>query len=194
METVFKATEIAQTLCKAEGQDLRDHPEILRRVRNLAEKGVLHPLRAIDARGTLVFAPLEVFRAALASELSGLGLFAPVIMEAFRAASFDHPTGGRVAPSRMTEAGILSRGGLRNSIAGIAAGEDWNLHIWRQPPGLTKPEELRAAYAWSEIPAEEITALSVVAEAEGVRPVRSRAVIQLRPIFAPLIELVGVPE
>lgn len=194
MQAELKSTEIANLICLADELDPKEHPAVIRRVKHLAEKGILHPLRTIDGRGTQVFAPLEVFRAALACELMGLGLFAPVVDAAFRAASFDHPIGGKVAPSRKVAAGVLSRGGLRNAIAGIAAGEDWNLHIWRQPPGMVTPEELRAVYAWSEIPANEITSLSKAAEAGGVRPVRARAMIELRPIFERLLVLVGDPE
>jgi hypothetical protein len=194
MKIEFTSTEIAHCLCAADALDEGSHPEITRRVKHLSERKVLQPLRAIDARGTFVFARLEVFRAALACEIMGLGFFAPAIDTAFKAASFDHPAGGPVAPSRLTEAGVLSRGGLRNAIAGIAAGEDWNLHIWRQPPGLLTPEALRAAYAWAEVSADDVTALSRASVAEGVRPVRSRAVIALRPIFEPLLSIVGNPE
>lgn len=194
MKNEYTSTEIALCLCAADDLDDKSHPEILRRVKYLSERKVLQPQRSIDARGTFVFSRLEVYRAALACEIMGLGFFAPAIEAAFSAASLDHPIGGKLAPSRKTVAGVLSRGGLRNAIAGIAAGEDWNLHIWRQPPGMVTPEQLRAVYAWSEIPANEIIALSKAAEAGGVRPVRARAVIELRPVFERLLVLVGDPE
>lgn len=194
MKNEFTSTEIARCLCAADALEEGSHPEIIRRVKHLSERKVLQPLRSVDARGTFVFSRLEVFRAALACEIMGLGLFAPAIEAALSAASVDHPIGGKVAPSRKAAAGVVSRGGLRNAIAGVSMGEDWNLHIWRQPPGKFTPEELRAVFAWAEVPESEIVALSKAAEAGGVRPVRSRAIIQLRPIFERLLVLVGDPE
>jgi hypothetical protein len=193
----FTATEIAEVLAKANDLVLADHSAMHHRIKYLAKKELLVPTRRLDARGTLAFGPLEPFRAAVFVELLGMAMDARAF-EPVNAATMQHFEGDELAPSQKVGSGYRSGGALKDAVKGVAAGEPWFLKLWRMNPGLQlnegewepAPESIRAAFVYGDKPlwSDKVDAAFMR------KPTRTVLSIDLQACFAPLIDLIGVPE
>lgn len=190
--TEYTATEIAETLCTSQGLELGDQSQLYFRVKYIAKREMLTAARTIDKRGTLAFAPLEVYRAAMLNELVGLAIDVRVLTVALEAATSKFPIPGiPAAPSLLANEQRESNGGLRDAIRGAAQGEGWFLKIWRVNPSNLAGEAVRATIVWGDHPIKDLEGFD---KDSGGSPSRAHVSVDLTAIFAPLIKLVGVPE
>lgn len=198
----FTATEIAEALCKADGLQLAAHSTIYNRVKYLAKREILVPTRRLDARGTLAFGPLEVYRAAVFCELVGLAMDVRAL-DAVKAAATAHFEGNAAAPSQMIKGGRYSRGALQDAVKGVAAGEEWSLKLWRVNPGLRivsdqhgtgvelSPEKIDAAYVWAGAGPLWSPRIDAIFQR---KPTRALLSVDLQECFRDLIPIAGLPE
>lgn len=192
MKTEYTATEIANLLCEAEDLDLANHTQLHNRLKYIAKRKILEASRELDKRGTLAFAPLEVYRAAVLCELIGLAIDARTLSVVVDAAGAQHPLTHN-APSMKGSGFSHSRGGLWNAVRGTAQGEDWFLKVWRVNPSHSEGEDVRAQFVYGDAPICDLEGDKEVAALQGRKPSRSHVSVNLKPLFAPIIELIGVP-
>lgn len=184
-------TEIADLICQAQGLRLKDHLSLHNRIRYLAKKGFLQDGVRIDDRGTLAFPLLEVYRAAIFADALALCLDGSALKAIQEAAPRFGDT--QPSPSMRIGGGVHSRGGLKDAIRGVDAGEPWNLSLRVQQPGHSTAERLIAEFVYGG----DTTAAEIDARANrifGRKPSRAFAAFVLADIFASIIPLVGVPE
>lgn len=184
----YTATEIAEKICAAQELTLGDNTALHNRLKYIAKRGVLKNGRAVDGRGTLAFAKLEVFRAAVFVELIGLAMD----FRALEAVTNNAATKFAVlAASQKVPGGSLSRGGLVDAINGVAAGEQWFLKLWRVNPGLMDPEHIAAAFVPEEVTDAQLWDNADLDKRLGRKPSRAHVTVDLTALFLPIIELVG---
>lgn len=158
MHKLYTVTEIAEAICRADGLRLSDHATAHSQVRNAVRRGGLQGGVQVDARGTQAFPALEVYRARLLNALADLSIdisFAlPVLAEADRE-SKPSPLTDNWPPRMKVEAGWLSKGGFRDAVEGIAAGEQWSLCLALYRPGHLSAKRVVARYVWHDDPDSE---------------------------------------
>ena len=188
----YTASDMHDAYCRASGLEPKEHPSILNRFRYMAKRGLLGRGEIIDRRETLAFPKIEVFRGAIYTELAGIAMdlraFEPIV----RAAERRHPHGPDVAPSLKRDSGWFSRGGLLDAIHGVAQGECWVLKIELRRPSIASEGGITADFVCEDVqvPTEPHVRVD---EVLNRKPVRTRASIDLRELFGPLIEIVGLP-
>lgn len=193
MTELYTASRMHEAYCQASGLDPKDHDSILNRFRYMAKRGLLGEGTVVDERKTLAFPKIEVFRAAIYTELAGMAMdlraFEPIV----EAAERRHPAGQEVPPSMKTSGGWTSRGGLLDAINGIAQGEHWVLQIELKRPGVSTSGGVFADFVCEDLePSKERS--STTDEILGRAAVRTRASVDLTDLFGPLIEIVGLPD
>lgn len=184
----YTATEIAEKICSAQELTLGDNTALHNRLKYIAKRGILKPARTVDGRGTLAFAKLELFRAAVFVELIGLAMDVRALEAVTNNAAKKFNV---LAPSQKVPGGSLSRGGLVDAINGVAAGEQWFLKLWRVNPGLMDPEHIAAAFVPTEVEDAQLWANTGLDSKLGRKPSRVHVTVDLTALFRPLIELVG---
>lgn len=184
----FTATEIAEVICKAQELTLGDNAALHNRLKYIAKRGILKPARTVDGRGTLAFAKLEVFRAAVFVELIGLAMDARALEAVTANAAKRFDVSG---PSQKVSGGAVSRGGLVDAISGVEAGEQWFLKMWRVNPGLVDPEHIKAAFVHESTPDEKLWATPSLDKKMKRQPSRVHVTVDLTALFRPIIKLVG---
>ena len=193
MPVLFTASAIHDAFCKANGLDPKKSPSILNRIRYLAKRGLLLNGTVVDERGTFAFELLELFRAAIYTELAGLTMdiraFAPI----GGAAARRHTSGLHIPRSMKFEGGFRSRGGLWDSIHGVAQGEAWSLVIRLVRPGISSEGGLVAEFVCEDASISD-DEMQEVDNIIGRDSVRTRVSVDLTALFEPLIKIVGVPE
>lgn len=192
MPEQYTASRIHEVLCLADGLNPSEESALLNRIRYLAKSELLHNSHKVDKRGTLAFPPLEVYRAAIFSELAGLAMDVRALEPITLAAERRLPLGGEVPPSVRVDSRWRSAGGLRDSIRGVAAGEQWWLTIEYRHRGYSSEVGLVAEFVWegAHDPSVTCTADRIL----GMKPVRTSATINLSALFGGIIPIVGVPE
>lgn len=185
----YTATEIAEKICATQELTLGDNTALHNRLKYIAKRGVLQNGRAVDGRGTLAFAKLELFRAAVFLELIGLAMDVRAL-EAVTNAATEKPQ-NHGTTSQKVSGGYLSRGGLADAINGVAAGEQWFLKLWRVNPGHTDPEHIKAAFVPDTVVDKQLWGSNKVDSALGRQPSRAHVTVDLTALFLPIIELVG---
>lgn len=184
----FTATEIAEKICAAQELTLGDNTVLHNRLKYIAKRGVLKNGRTVDGRGTLAFAKLELFRAAVFVELIGLAMD----VRALEAVTDNAAKKFNVlAPSQDVPGGSVSRGGLLDAINGVAAGEQWFLKLWRVNPGLLDPEHIAAAFVPETVSDSDLWGNAKVDATHKRKPSRAHVTVDLTALFDPIIKLVG---
>jgi len=191
MKTHYTATEIAGVICQSERLTLQDHTDIHNRVRYIAKQGHLSDGERIDARGTLAFAPLEVYRAAIYCEFMALGLDIRSLRHVVSAATRRHDHSNTKPPSQKVEGGWLSFGGLRDSIIGVRAGEKWLLILQLQMPGHADGGGLVADFVWEE--AQDLALEERVRAITGRAATRVWATLDLTRLYNGILPQVELP-
>lgn len=193
MPHLYTASQMHEAYCKASGLDPRHYPSILNRFRYMAKRGMLGDGIVIDERGTYAFSVIEVYRAAIYTELAALAMdlraFEPIV----EAAERRHPDGLTVPESMKVKGAWASRGGLLDAIHGVAEGEHWTLKVELTRPGRDREGGMVAAFACDDVERNGDVS-GAVDEILGRQPVRTRLTVDLNLLFQPLIEIVGVPE
>ena len=96
----------------------------------------------------------------------------------------------RVAPS-MTSGGVISsRGGLYDSINGVAQGEKWTLSRELKNPGVSIRGGLFAEFICDDVSVPEGKQDEIL----GREKTRTRASVDLNALFEPIIKIIGVPQ
>lgn len=186
----FTATEIADLINRADGLTLADNATTHRRVRNFAVKGLLSDGQAVDARGTLAFPAIELYRARVLCALSDLAMDVRALREVVDAAGRDFDLRSEPALSLRSEAGIQSRGGLRDSIYGVACGEPWSLTLEAFKPGHSTAKALAARFQWNDA---RDNGRVVANRIFGTGRSYAVAVIDLNALYTWLLAEVGEP-
>lgn len=193
MKSEYTATEIANVLCEAENLELANHAQIHNRLKYIAKRGILTVSRELDKRGTLAFAPLEIYRAAVLCELIGLAIDTRTLAVVLESAARHFPLVAE-APSLRKDGYNLSRGGLRDAVNGAAQGEAWFLKIWRVNPSREEGEGVRAEFVYQDVPICKLEGDAELAAIRGRKPSRTFVSVDLSALFTPIIKLVGVPD
>lgn len=192
MPELYTASQMHEAYCKACGRDPQQHPSLLNRFRYMAKRGLLADGTIIDERGTYAFAKIEVYRAAIYTELAGVAMDMRAFTPITEAAARRHPDGQSVSPSMKRGGALYSRGGLLDAIHGVAQGENWSLLIEAKLPGLNTEGGMTAEFIWAD--AESLPDTSdAVDSILGRQHVRTRVTVDLAALFRPLIEIVGLP-
>nr|WP_306264819.1 hypothetical protein [Pararhizobium sp. IMCC3301] len=192
MSELYTASQMHDAYCRASGLSPKDQDSILNRFRYMAKRGLLGEGIVVDDRKTLAFPKIEIFRASIYTELAGIAMdlraFEPIV----EAAERRYPHGLNVAPSMKRDGAWASKGGLLDAIHGVALGENWSLQIELKRPGFHTGGGLAAEFVF-DASKEPPSVLATSDEILGRRRVRTRASVDLYALFAPLIELVGLP-
>lgn len=156
------------------------------RVRYLAKKEILNGGEKVDARGTLEFPRIEVYRAAIFCELMPLKMDVIKLASNISSAETEMNVGQYPAPSQKFKGNSRSRGGLRNAIHGVSIGENWVLTI--SMPRHLDYNDIGVEFSWADKPESKNNELK-----EYYRSVQGRTlvVVDLTYLFKDLIPLVG---
>ena len=176
----YTSGAIAEIIAEADGHELDS--STLNRVRKLAlSADILQHPRAIDGRGTKDFPALEVYRARLFATLVQMGVQSPVLVQVSEAGLL-FPPGGKA-----------SRGAFRDSIAGAANGEAWELVIAHFPPlpvdlpGFVEGDTLYIRFA--KVGSPESVAFRSVDQKKPHAVTR----VDLSALWAGILPAVGIP-
>ena len=189
MSRLYTASEMHEVYCKANALDPKGHPALLTRFRYMAKRGMLGAGAIVDERGTYAFAVIEVYRAAIYTELAGLAMDLRAFQPIVEAAERRHPNGLNVPASMRRDAGWASRGGLRDAIHGVALSESWALRIELKRPFAGREGRMAAEFVWKD-PQPSLVHEPILSRST----VRTRASVDLSELFAPILEIVGVPD
>lgn len=192
MPDLYTASQMHDAYCKASGLDPQKNPSILNRFRYMAKRGLLAGGTIIDERGTYAFPKIEVFRASIYTELAGVAMDIRAFGPIGEAAARRHPDGLRVPSSMKRDGGFYSRGGLWDSIHGVAQGENWTLLIELKRPGISTEGGMTAEFICDDVATTPGTS-EAVDTILGRKQVRTRVSVDLGNLFRPLIAIVGVP-
>lgn len=193
MPELYTASQMHDVYCKASGLEAQQHPSLLNRFRYMAKRGLLADGGNIDERGTYAFPKIEVYRAAIYTELAGIAMDMRAFASITEAAARRHPNGLRVSPSMKRRGGYYSRGGLLDAIHGVAQGENWSLIIEAKLPGLNAQGGMTADFIWDDGESSPDTS-EEVDTILGRKRSRTRVTVDLYSLFRPLIEIVGLPD
>ena len=193
MAELYTASQMHEAYCFASGLKPKEQGATLNRFRYMAKRGLLGEGAVIDDRGTLAFPKVEVFRAAIFTELAAIAMdlraFEPVV----EAAERRHINGLSVPPSMAQSGGWASRGGLLDAIHGVAVGECWQLQIELRRPGMETAGGLKAEFAWED-PAKPQLEKGEVDTILNRRQTCTRVFVDLQELFVPILEKVGMPD
>ena len=187
-EDRYTATRIAEEITLALGVSGEAESALQHRVRYLAKKGHLQDGKKVDARGTLEFLKIEVFRAALFCELLAASMDVRSVRDALEQAQDFHPGAGQYPDSARTEGGwTYQGGGLGAALQGVFAGEKWTLVLSVMRPGFNDEGGLRAFYTWEGNERENVDQLM------GRKPEALKIIVDLNVLFSGLITSIGAP-
>jgi hypothetical protein len=133
MNRRYTVSEIADIICRADGLVSDDYVQAYSQLRQALRRRMLPGGEVIDARGTLSFAPVEIYRARLINALMDFRMPLPAIEEVLPRALAD------VRPP-LGFAGYWT--GLPSVIDRVGQGEQWSLvvSLWR--PGFSHGKRL----------------------------------------------------
>ena len=136
MNRRYTVSEIADIICQADGLVSDDYRQAYSQLRQALRREMMPGGEVVDARGTLAFAPLEIYRARLINALMDFRIPLPAIEEVLSRALADvRPPLGFSGNWR----------GLESVIDRAAKGERWSMvvSLWR--PGFTHGKRLTGA-------------------------------------------------
>lgn len=137
MSKTYTVTEIADLLAGHDASP-EDRDLLHRQIRILYKKRFLDPVGVKDARGTVEFDTLALYRVRVLSALISAGFDSDsgIFREAVRAMMAQPLDTAFVAPSTKFDGYVERLGGLKDAVRGVAFGEQWRLTFSHQVPHL----------------------------------------------------------
>lgn len=171
----YTVSQIAEIICRADGLTADDYGRAYSQMRQALRRDMLPSGEVVDARGTLAFPPIEIYRARLINALMDYTITLPTIAELLSRS---------LAEVRPPLGASGNWAGFASVIDQVAAGERWSLvvSLWR--PGYAHGKRLTAVVSPGD--GARDAGADLIDSTFGTGAPQGRLVLDLNVLFAGL--------